>query len=81
MQNSRTGLSSIRSPDSSHYSKPTFLQIYFMKGIAADQVERRSRITDVLRTEILLDLQDTSQTSHLNIRELKAAYEFAETNS
>ena len=61
--------------------KPLFLQIYFMDGTAADQVERRSRINGGLRPEILLDLQETLLTNHLYVRELKAAYEFANTNS
>ena len=46
-----------------------------------DQVERLGRITDGLRPEILLDLQETIQTNHFYIRELKAAYESANTNS
>ena len=52
-----------------------------MDGTAADQVERRCRITDGLRPEILLGLQETLQTNHLFGREQKAASEFANTNS
>ena len=52
-----------------------------MDGTAADQVERRSRITDGLLPEILLDVQETLQTNHLNFRELKATYEVSNTNS
>ena len=62
-------------------SGPTFLQIYFMDGTAAINLERRCSITDDLRSEILLDLQEILQTNHLNVRELKIAYEFANTNS
>ena len=50
-----------------------------MDGTGADQVERRCRVTDGLRPEILLDLQETLQTQRLCVRELKAAYEFANT--
>ena len=50
-----------------------------MGGTAADQVERRCRITDGLRPEILLDVQETSQTNRLYDRELNATYEFANT--
>ena len=46
-------------------SDPTFLQIYFMEGRAADQVVRRSRINDGLRPEIILYLQESLQTDHL----------------
>ena len=45
-----------------------------MDGTAADQVERRCRIT-----EILLDVRETLQINCLYVRELKAAYEFADT--
>ena len=48
-----------------------------MDGTAADQVERRYRITDGLRPDILLDVQETLHTTRLYVRELKAAYEFA----
>ena len=50
-----------------------------MDGTAADQVERRCRITDSLRPGILLDVQETLQINRLYVRELKAAYEFANT--
>ena len=59
----------------------TFLQIYFMDGTAPDPVQGRRRITDGLRPDMLLDLQETFQTNHLYVRKLKAAYEFANTNS
>ena len=52
-------------------SEPTYLKMYFMDGTAADQAGRRSR--DSLRTEILLDLQETLQTNHLYVRKQKAA--------
>ena len=50
-----------------------------MDGAAADQVERRCRITDGLWPEILLDVQETLQAKRLYVRELKAAYQFANT--
>ena len=50
-----------------------------MDGTAADQAERRCRITYGLRPEILLDAQETLQTKRVYARELKAAYEFANT--
>ena len=42
-------------------------------------MERRCRITDGLRPEILLDVQEISQTNRLYVCELKAAYGFANT--
>ena len=62
-------------------SGSTFLQIYFMDGTAAYQMERRCRITDGLRPEILLELQETLKTNLLHVHELKAPYEFAITIS
>ena len=50
-----------------------------MDGTAADQVNRRCRITGSLRPDILLDVQETLHTTRLYVRELKAAYEFANT--
>ena len=50
-----------------------------MDGTAADLVERRCRISDGLRPEILLDVQETLQTNCLYVRGLKVAYEFANT--
>ena len=44
------------------------------------ELERRCRVTDGLRPEILLDVQETLHTNRLYVRELKAAYEFANTN-
>ena len=59
-----------------------FFQIYFMDGTAADQVERRSRITDGLRLEMLLDLQETSQTNQfLYVRDLRYAYMSLQTQA
>ena len=46
-----------------------------MDGTAADQAERRCRITYGLRP----DAQETLQTKRVYARELKAAYEFANT--
>ena len=50
-----------------------------MDGTAADQVNRRCRITGSLRPDILLDVQETLHTNRLYVRELQAAYEFANT--
>ena len=45
-----------------------------MDGTAADQVNRRCRITGSL-----LDVQETLHTNRLYVHELMAAYEFANT--
>ena len=47
-----------------------------MDCTSAAQVERRYRITDGLRPEILLDVQEILQTTHLYVCGLKSAYEF-----
>ena len=59
-------------------SEPTFLQIYFMDDSAADQVERPSRITD---GSFKSSGNYRLTIYHLYVRELNAAYEFANRNS
>ena len=51
-----------------------FLQIYFLDE--SDQIRSRMAITDNLRPEILLDLQQSLHVHNIYVRELKSAYEY-----
>ena len=72
-------MSPYRPPEPPTDSEPAFLQIYLMDGTAADHVERRWRITNGLRPNIFLDVQETIQAKRLYVRELQVAYEFTNT--
>ena len=51
-----------------------FLQIYFLDK--SDQIGSRVEITDNLRSEILLDLQQSLHVHNIYVRELRSAYEY-----